>query len=468
MNNQELPKAYEPQAVEGEIYKRWEESGYFDPDKLPERNQNGEMFSIMMPPPNVTGVLHLGHAMEQTIMDIAIRFQRMCGKKALLLPGTDHAAIATQSKVEKLLMKEGIKYPREELGREKLVEKIREFAENSKATMLGQIRVMGTSCDWSRLAYTFDEARNRAVNELFVRMYNDGLIYRGYRVVNWSTKGQITCSDDEIVYIERPAKLYTFKYSKDFPITIATTRPETKLGDTAVAVHPDDERYKQYIGKVFVVDVGAAKPLEIKIIADENVDKNFGTGALGVTPAHSAVDFTMYEKQKAKNDPIGIVPVIGTDGKMTEEAGKEYAGLSVEEAREKFVAWLKSQSLLEKEEEIVQNVGTSDRYEDVVESLPMTQWWLDMNKEIPGRGKSLRDLMREAVTTGLGGDPGKKVNIMPERIVKEYLDRIDNLRDWCLSSHPSRANGRGLERRGEGWQRWRREWWRGRVRRRGL
>ncbi len=431
--NEKWPKAYDSSQVEKDIYKHWEESGYFNPDTLPERNRGGEMYSIMMPPPNVTGVLHLGHAMEDTIMDIAVRFQRMRGKKALLLPGTDHAAIATQSKVEKLLMKEGVKYPREELGREKLVEKIREFAENSKSTILSQIRVMGTSCDWSRLAYTLDEARNRAVNELFVRMYKDGLIYRGYRVVNWSIKGQITCSDDEIVYIERPAKLYTFKYSKDFPITIATTRPETKLGDTAVAVHPDDERYKKYVGQTFTVDIGAAKPLLIKIIADESVEKDFGTGALGVTPAHSAVDFTMYEKQKAKNDPIGIVPVIGTDGRMTEAAGKDYVGLTVEEAREKFVSWLKTRGLLESEEDITQNVGTSDRYEDVVESLPMTQWWLDMNREIPGRGKSLRDLMREAVTTGLDGSAEKKIRIMPERIVKEYLDRIDNLRDWCLS-----------------------------------
>lgn len=462
-NTTELPKAYDASAVENDIYRAWEESGYFDPDKLPGRNQKGEMFSIMMPPPNVTGVLHLGHAMEDAMMDIAIRFQRMRGKKALLLPGTDHAAIATQAKVEKMLMKEGVKYPREKLGREKLVEKIRQFAEDSKATMLSQIRVMGTSCDWSRLAYTLDEARNRAVNELFKRMYDDGLIYRGYRVVNWSTRGQITCSDDEIVYIERPAKLYTFRYSKDFPIVIATTRPETKLGDTAVAVHPDDERYQKYIGQIFTVDVGAAQPLTIKVIADEGVEKDFGTGALGVTPAHSAVDFTMYEKQKAKNDPIGIVPVIGIDGRMTEEAGKDYAGLTVEEAREKFVGWLKSQSLLENEEDITQSVGTSDRYEDVIESLPMTQWWLDMNKEIPGRGKSLRDLMREAVTTGLDGDSDKKIKIMPERVVKEYLDRIDNLRDWCLSRQlwwghriPVWYKGEeisvGTESPGEGWE----------------
>ncbi|MCC7522314.1 valine--tRNA ligase [Candidatus Uhrbacteria bacterium] len=419
--SQEWPKAYEASGVEDKIYASWEASGAFNPD-----TRSGEPYSIMMPPPNVTGVLHLGHSLEQSIMDTMIRFQRMRGKKTLLLPGTDHAAIATQAKVEKMLMAEGMKDPRRELGREKLVERIREFAEESKATIINQIRKMGSSADWSRLAYTFDEDRNRAVRELFVRMYNDGLIYRGYRVVNWSVKGQSTASDDEIEHVERPAKIYTFKYSKDFPITIASTRPETKLGDTAVAVHPKDARYKKLIGQTFTVDVGAAKPLEIKIIADESVDPEFGTGALGVTPAHSAIDFAMFEKQKAKGEPINLIPVIGPDGKMTQEAGSEYAGLSVEQAREKFVAWLKKNDLLEKEEEIVQSVGTSDRYGDVIEAIPMTQWWLDMNKVIPSRGKTLRDLMREAVV-------GEHVRITPDRFAKLYLDRVENLRDWCLS-----------------------------------
>ena len=386
----------------------------------------------MMPPPNVTGVLHLGHALENALMDTMARFQRMRGKKVLIVPGTDHAAIATQAKVEKILMEEGMKNPRQELGREKLVEKIRAFADNSMSIILSQVRKMGTSCDWSRLAYTFDDSRNKAVNELFVRMYNDGLIYRGYRVVNWSVKGQSTCSDDEIIYVERDAKLYTFKYAKDFPISIASTRPETKLGDTAVAVHPTDERYKAFIGQTFTVDVGATKPLEIKIIADENVDPNFGTGALGVTPAHSQIDFAMYEKQKAKQDSIGIIPVIGVDGKMTDATGS-YAGLSSEIAREKFVLWLKEQSLLEKEEDIVQSIGTSDRYGDIIEALPLTQWWLDMNIQIPSRGKTLRDLMCEAVTTGLDGKSDQLVTITPNRFTKLYLDRVENLRDWCLS-----------------------------------
>ncbi len=427
MPKTEIPKAYEAKNHEDSIYAAWEASGFFNPDNL-----SGEPFSLMMPPPNVTGVLHLGHALENTIMDSMIRFQRMRGRKALLVPGTDHAAVPTQARVEKMLMEQGIKHPRQELGREKLVERIREFADASRATILSQVKKMGTSCDWSRLAYTFDEDRNRAVNELFTRMYNDGLIYRGYRVVNWSVKGQCTCSDDELEYVDRKAQLYTFKYSEDFPFTIASTRPETKLGDTAVAVHPNDERYMSYIGKTFEVEF-CGTPLHLRVIADEGVDPQFGTGALGVTPAHSGIDFAMYEKQKADGNDFGIIPVIGSDGKMTAQAGKAFEGLTCEEAREKVVARLREQGLLVSEEEIEQNVATSDRFGDVIESIPMTQWWLDVQKPIPGRGKSLRDLMREALTTGLHGDEKQKITINPERFTKLYLDRVEHLRDWCLS-----------------------------------
>ena len=424
----ELAKVYQPQEYEDDIYQKWLDSGYFNPDNL-----EGEPFSIMMPPPNVTGVLHLGHALENALMDVVLRYQRLKGKKALLVPGTDHAAVATQAKVEGLLQEQGMENPREELGREGLLEKIREYAEDSKATILKQIKKVGTSCDWSRLAYTFDEKRSGAVNTVFVKMYNDGLIYRGYKVINWTVKGQSTCSDDELEHIDRKAKFYTFKYSKDFPIVIATTRPETKLGDTAVAVNPKDDRYKEYIGQIFTVDIGAEKPLEIKVIADENVDMEMGTGALGVTPAHSAVDFEMYEKQKAQGDAIEIIPVIGPDGKMTKAAGADYAGLDVIEARTKFVDWLKVNDLLIKEEEIDQTVGCSDRYKDVVEALPMTQWFVDVNKIIPGRNKTLKDLLKEAVTIGHNGDKNQKVKITPERFERVYFNWIDNLRDWCIS-----------------------------------
>ncbi|MFA6594520.1 MAG: valine--tRNA ligase [Candidatus Buchananbacteria bacterium] len=423
----ELDKAYDAKLVEDGIYRKWEESGYFNPDNLP--GNRPEKFVVSMPPPNVTGVLHLGHALENSIMDIELRYQRLKGKRTLLVPGTDHAAVATQARVEDELKKQGIKQPRQELGREELLKKIREYAEEKKSVILSQIKKMGTSCDWSRLAYTFDEPRSKAVNEIFHRMFKDGLIYRGYRVVNWSVKGQSTCSDDELVYETVKTSVYTFKYSQDFPIAIATTRPETKLGDTAVAVNPDDNRYNKYIGQKFTVDVGAAKPLIITIIADKNVDANYGTGAVGVTPAHSQVDFEMYERNK----DIGIIPVIGRDGRMLPAAGKDYEGLTILQAREKFVAWLKANDLFIKEEEVEHNVGKSDRFGDVIEALPMEQWFVDVKKQIPGRNKTLKDLMREAVTVGHNHDKNKIIKITPERFHDTYLHWIDNLRDWCIS-----------------------------------
>ncbi|MEK7139422.1 MAG: class I tRNA ligase family protein, partial [Patescibacteria group bacterium] len=221
-----LEKAFDAKKYESDIYAAWTASGFFNPDNL-----SGEPYAIMMPPPNVTGILHPGHVLEQALRDTMARYQRMQGKKVLLLPGTDHAAVATQARVEKMLIEDrGIANPRQELGREKLLAEIRAYAEQSKATILHQIKKLGASCDWSRLAYTFDEARSVAVNTMFKTMFDDGLIYRGYRTVNWSVKGQSTCSDDELEYVERLAKLYTFKYSADFPIAVATTRPETKLG----------------------------------------------------------------------------------------------------------------------------------------------------------------------------------------------------------------------------------------------
>jgi valyl-tRNA synthetase len=432
MEANNIPKAYDPKEWEEKLYQKWEKSGFFNPDTCIERGvtkADAEPFSVLMPPPNVTGVLHLGHAMENSIMDVMARSKRMRGFRTLFLPGADHAAVATQSRVEKNLVAAGMKNPRQELGREGLLEKVRTYADESKNTITRQVRAMGSSCDWSRFVYTFDEPRAHAVNAMFKKMYDDGLIYKGYRVVNWSVKGQSTCSDDELEHIERPAKLYTFRYSEDFPIPVATTRPETKLGDTAVAVHPEDTRYKDLIGKVFEVEIGAAKPLSITIIGDEEVDPSFGTGAVGVTPAHSQTDFEIRER----HPEIGIMQVIGEDGRMTPEAGPTYAGLTTLEAREKFVEYLRENGLLEAEEDITQNVGTSDRFGDVVEVVPKEQWFVAVNREIPGRGKSLKDLMREAVTTGLDGDPEKRVSIQPERFEKVYLHWIDNLRDWCIS-----------------------------------
>lgn len=421
-----MEKIYSPHEHESRIIDAWNAHGYSNPDAL---TQAGEPHAVMMPPPNVTGVLHLGHALENSIMDAHIRYHRMQGKRTVLIPGTDHAAVATQARVEDNLKKQGIAHPREEFGREKLLEMIREYAEQSKSTILSQIKRLGTSCDWSRLAYTFDDERSRVVNEVFIRMFNDGLIYRGYRVVNWTIAGQSTASDDELVYEERATTLYTFKYAKDFPIPIATVLPETKLGDTAVAVHPNDSRYQQYIGQTFTVDVGADKPRVIHIIADESVDMNYGTGALGVTPAHSTADFEMYQK----HPEIGMIPVIGTDGKMLPAAGSAYAGLPYREARAQFVDWLRAQGLLIEEKEIVHNISLSDRYKDEIWPMPMEQWFVNVNTIIPGKGKTLKQLMLEAVTTGHNGDAAQKIRIMPERFVSVYTHWIENLHDWCIS-----------------------------------
>lgn len=410
-------KPYDPEATEGGIYKKWEESGYFNPDNLP--GDRTEQFSIVLPPPNVTGTLHLGHAAMLAVEDILVRYQRMRGKKALWIPGTDSAAIATQSKVEKEIQKKEGK-SRHDLGREELLNRVNAFAKESESTIINQVKRMGSSLDWSRYAYTLDDTRYRAVMEAFVRMYNAGLIYRGNRIVNWDPKGQTTISDDEIVYEERDAKLYTFKYSKDFPIAIATTRPETKLGDTAVAVNPNDERYKQFIGQTYAVEF-AGVTLSIKVVADESVDQEFGTGALGVTPAHSQTDWDI-----ARKNNLPLVQVINEYAKMTEAAGP-HAGKKVLEAREAVVEWLREQNLLDKEEIIKQNVSTAERTGGIIEPLPKLQWWIDVNRPIGERGnKSLKDLMREAVGSG-------NVKIAPDRFEKIYYHWVDNLRDWCIS-----------------------------------
>lgn len=449
----ELPKAYEPKQYEDNIYKKWEESGFFAPEAHPPwvdnpDDPNRPSFSIVLPPPNVTGTLHMGHAAMLAIEDLMVRYHRMKGDRTLWVPGTDSAAVATEAKVEKMLITEGgMERPKETLGREKFLERVNAFAAESHDTIVNQLKKMGSSLDWSREAFTLDESRYKAVYTVFKKMYDDGLIYRGHRVINWSVKGQSTCSDDELVHVERPGKLYYFKYSKDFPIPIATTRPETKLGDTAVAVNPKG-KWKKYIGKEFIVESFGQKghALTIKVIGDKNVDDDYGTGALGMTPAHSMVDFEMYQAQKAAGNDIGLIQVIGEDGNMTNAAGSEYVGLSVKEAREKVVTWLEAEGLLEKIEDVMQSVGTSDRFGDVVEPLPKTQWFVNVNKKFPfhvssrakrsgvegslgiknGEEVTLKELMQAAVRN-------KQVKIVPERFEKTYFHWIDNLRDWCIS-----------------------------------
>lgn len=419
-------KAYNSQAIEKPIYETWEKSGYFNPDNLKSANilkdENGQekVFSIILPPPNVTGTLHVGHSLMLAVQDTLTRFYRMRGYRTLWLPGTDHAAIATQSVVEKKILKEEGKN-RHDLGRAEMLNRINAFALSSQDTILAQFRSMGASLDWSRLTFTLDDKRNFAVNTMFTNMYRDGLIYRGNRIVNWDPKGQTVISDDEIVYEERLAKLYTFKYSADFPIPISTTRLETKIGDTAVAVNPEDERYREFVGKTYKVNF-CGVPLEIKVIADKEVDKDFGTGALGVTPAHSQIDWEIAERHNLPKKQIinEYAKIINTN---TELDGKK-----VLEARVMIIEYLKENNLLISEEEISQNVSTAERTGGIIEPLPKLQWFIAVNKEFKHFGEitTLKKLMLEAVKD-------KGLEIIPERFEKVYFHWVNNLRDWCIS-----------------------------------
>jgi valyl-tRNA synthetase len=429
--NDKFLKPYEPKDYESNIYTHWEESGFFNPDTCIQNNitsKDAEYFSIVLPPPNVTGVLHLGHAAMLAIEDSVVRFERMKGKRTLWIPGTDHAAIATQTKVEKLLQKEGLR--KYDLGREEFLNRVQTFAQESHDTITSQMKAMGASVDWSREAFTLDSTREKAVHAAFKQMYEDGLIYRKEKVINWDPKGQTVISDDEIIYETRKATLYTFKYSSDFPITISTTRPETKFGDTAVAVHPSDERYAQYVGKTFDVDFAGEK-LSIKIIADEHVEKDFGTGALGVTPAHSQIDYDMGIKNN-----LPIKQVITEFAKM-QTTSELVHGLKVEEARTKTVEWLRENNLMFEEKEFEQNVSTAERTGAIIEPLPKLQWFIDVNKKFTlkksnltgisaGQEVSLKELMQQVVSS-------EQVDILPERFEKTYFHWIDNLRDWCIS-----------------------------------
>jgi valyl-tRNA synthetase len=291
-------KPYNSKEVEGEIYKKWEKSGYFNPDEMIKDgiiDENAKKFSIVLPPPNVTGELHIGHASMLAIEDIVVRYNRMKGKRTLWLPGTDHAAIATQSKVEKILSKEGKK--RSEMGREKFLAEVDKFARESHSNITNQLKAMGSSLDWSREAFTLDETREKAVQTAFKKMYDDGLIYQGHRIVNWDPKGQTTISDDEIVYEDKTTKFYYFKYG---PFTIGTSRPETKFGDKYVVMHPNDKRYKEYKHGQELELEWINGPITATVIKDEAIDMEFGTGVMTITPWHSTVDFEIATWTKNK------------------------------------------------------------------------------------------------------------------------------------------------------------------------
>ncbi len=413
-----LEKAYDPQATEDRIYKMWEESGAFTADNKSAK----EPFTVSMPPPNATGQLHLGHAVMLALEDIFTRFARMQGKEALWVPGTDHAAIATESVVIKKLQKEEkMKDPRKQLGREKLIGRIAEFVEDSRGTIRGQVRKMGSSCDWSRERYTMEPTLNRCVNEVFVKMYKDGLIYRGHRIVNWDPKLQTTVSDDEIEYTERTDPFFTFKYG---PFEISTSRPETKFGDKYVVMHPDDERYTQYKhGDTFECE-WINGPVTATIIKDKAVDPAFGTGVMTITPWHDMVDFEIAERQDLQKEQV-----IGFDGKLLPIAG-EFSGMGIEEARPLIVEKLKSKGLLVSvKEDYVHNVALSQRGKGTIEPQIKEQWFIDVHKRVvkwKRRELSLKEVMQEVVQT-------KQIKIIPERFEKTYFHWIDNLRDWCIS-----------------------------------
>lgn len=421
-NPTEFPKAYDPKNWEPGILSRWDEADFSNPDtciKVGVTKADAEAFSIVLPPPNVTGTLHIGHAAMLAIEDTIVRYKRMSGYRTLWLPGTDHAAIATESKVEKLLRDTENK-SRHDLGREAFLERVRAFALDSHDTIVSQVKRMGSSVDWSREAYTLDEKRNLAVRTAFKKMYDADIIYRGNRIVNWDPVGQTTISDDEVVYKEETAKFYYLKYG---PFEIATARPETKFGDKYVVMHPDDPRYSEYAdGQKFTLE-WINGPIEATIVKDAAIDMEFGTGVMTITPWHSMVDFEMAERHQ-----LDMEPIIDLSGKLLPVAG-EFTGMPITEAREKIIAKLEGKGLVTKiEENYVHQIATAERTGATVEPQVMRQWFIGVNREFERDGKTvtLKSLMQDAVRS-------KKIAILPERFEKNYFYWIDNLRDWCIS-----------------------------------
>jgi valyl-tRNA synthetase len=408
-----LPKTYEPQAYENDIYALWEKSGAFFADPASKK----ERFTISMPPPNETGTLSLGHCMFTT-QDIMIRHARMMGKDALWLPGTDHAALAVNALMEKKLANEGTN--KHAIGREAFLAMTKEFAEGSRGTMLHQMRAMGFSADWSRLRYTLDDALNRCVNETFTSMYNSGIIYRGYRIVNWDPNLGTNVADDEVQHVEENTTLYTFKYG---PFEIATARPETKFGDKYVVMHPDDERYAQYKhGDKFTAE-WINGPVEATVIKDDSIDMEFGTGVMTITPWHDHTDFDIATRHNLDRQQV-----IDLHGKLMDIAG-EFAGMTIDEARPKIAAKLKKKGLVVSEVAYSHNVAINERGKGKIEPQIRLQWFVDVNKpsvEWKGKKLSLKDVMKDVINSS-------DITITPKRFEKIYFQWIDNLRDWCIT-----------------------------------
>jgi len=413
---EELPKAYDPKQTEGRIYKLWEESGFFNPEKLP--GDRKEKFVTCIAPPNITGELHMGHALELGMQDIIVRMRRMQGYKTLWVPGIDHAGIGAQNVVEKQLKKEGL--TRHDLGREKFEQRVQDWKEKYGTAILDQFKKLGISVDWSRTRYTRDEEYEKAVAVAFNDYHKKGWIYKGYRVINWCPRCGTGISDLEVNYVPEKGKLYYIKYG---PFVLATARPETKLGDTALAVHPTDNRYKEYVGKDLEVDSvdnntnpeesPKIKKVNLKVVADEAVDPGFGTGIIKVTPAHDITDFEISQRHD-----LPLVKIINERGRMNKDAGSRYENLKVAEAREKIVKDLQELGLLEKVEDYEHNVGRCDRCDSIVEPLPSEQWFLKVSE--------LAKLAREAIENN-------EVKFNPENRKEMALKWLENLRDWNIS-----------------------------------
>lgn len=403
----ELEGKFEPQTFEEEIYKNWNEKGYFKPSD----DKTKKLYTIVIPPPNITGKLHMGHALDETLQDILIRYKRMQGFNTLWVPGTDHASIATEAKIVEKLKVEGI--TKEDLGRDGFLKRAWEWKEEYGGTILNQLKKLGCSCDWSRERFTMDEGLSNAVKDVFVDLYYKGLIYKGKRMINWCPYCNTSISDAEVEYEEEPTHLWHVKYpvkgEEGKFVIVATTRPETMLGDTGVAVHPDDERYKDLVGKTVILPI---MNKEIPIIADEFVEKEFGTGAVKLTPAHDPNDY-----QAALKHNLEIIPVFDEEFKMNNLV-PEYKGMDMYEAREKIVERLQREGYLVKIEDYTHNVGKCYRCHHTIEPHISEQWFVKM--------EPLAKPAIEAVRTG-------KVEFVPERFDKIYYNWMENIQDWCIS-----------------------------------
>lgn len=406
MSTDNLPSVYNPQNVEGKWYEYWKKGGYFTPSE----DYSKKPFSIVMPPPNVTGSLHLGHALDNTLQDILVRWRRMQGYNVLWLPGTDHAGIATQAKVEESLAREGLsKY---DLGREKFLEKVWEWKNLYGSRITSQLSLLGSSCDWTRERFTMDEGCSRAVREVFVNLYEKGLIYQGDYIINWCPRCHTAISDIEVEHEDTDGYLWHIKYpveNEDAYLVVATTRPETMLGDTGVAVHPEDERYKHLIGKNVILPLVNRT---IPIFADEYVDKEFGTGAVKVTPAHDPNDFEMGLRHN-----LDQIVVMDKYGVMNENAGR-YQGLERSECRKAIVKDLEERGYLVKVEPHNHAVGHCQRCDTVVEPMVSKQWFVKM-----------KPLAEPAIKAVLDGE----IRFIPERFTRIYINWMENIRDWCIS-----------------------------------